>query len=103
PAPNKVQSGELRGERVRIGSERNEPVDEEAAHPGIGAVPQPRPDLAGMPQPDQGRRRPRLPLRQRVLELFQARFVLTGGLASYELSLEQGNRTGRLPLDDREE
>ena len=40
-----------------IGAQRIQPVDDEAPQPGIGAVPQQRPDLVGLAHADQGDRR----------------------------------------------
>ena len=41
-----------------IGPQGVEPVDDEAAEPGVGTVPQQGPDLLGLPHADQGDRRP---------------------------------------------
>ncbi len=60
---------EFRGDDSRVGPQRAEPVDDEAAEAGIGAVPQQGPDRLGLAQADQGHRRPRLPLGEPVLRL----------------------------------
>ena len=72
PAPRGegMNPGRSSAAAISFGSaaQRAEPVHDEAAQPGVGAVPQERPDLAGVTQPDQGHRGPRLPLGQLVLD-----------------------------------
>ena len=63
----RIRSVELGRDRLRVGAERAQPVDDEAAQPGVGAVPQQGPDFLGMTQPNQGDRRPRLTLGQSSL------------------------------------
>ena len=65
PSPNagwrvarggRIQAVELGDERFRVGTQGTQPVDEEAPQPGIGAVLQERPEIIGVPQPEQGHR-----------------------------------------------
>ncbi len=51
----------------RVGAQRVEPVDDEAAQPRVGAVPQEGPDRLRLAQTHQGHRGPRLALGQPVL------------------------------------
>ena len=50
--PNVVQSVELGGDQLRIGTQGIQPVDDEAPQPGVGTVPQQGPDFLSFAHPN---------------------------------------------------
>ncbi len=67
----RIQSVKLGSDGAGVGSERAEPVDDEAPQSGVGTVTQQGQDFTGFPHPKEGDRRPSLTFRQSVPGLFR--------------------------------